>query len=95
MEEDSDKKIRSYASTALFSGILQIIFGFGFGFVNLAIFLITLVTGIAALVKNKNKVKQVTLFSYIGIGLVVLAFILNYILGVPAPLDYLLQIVSR
>jgi len=87
-----DKKIKSYASTALFGGILQVIFGFGFGFVNLAILLITLVTGIAALVKNKEKIKKITIFSWIGLGLIAVAFFLNFIFGLKAPIDYFMGI---
>ena len=88
-----DKKIKSYASTALFGGILQVIIGFGFGFVNLAILLITLVTGTVALIKNKGRSKRVTIFSCVGLGLVILAFILNFILGVKAPIDYLMKVI--
>jgi len=100
MEEENiklkdDKRIKSYASTALFGGILQIFLGFGFGFVNIAIFLITLTTGIVALVKNKGRIKRVTVFSSIGFGLVGLAFILNFIFGLVAPIDYLLQAILR
>lgn len=95
LNQEIDKKIKSYASTALFGGILQVIFGFGFGFVNISIFIITLVTGITALVKNKGKVKRVTYFSYIGIGLVILAVILCCVIGLPTPIDYLLETVLK
>jgi hypothetical protein len=95
LNQQIDKKIKSYASTALFGGILQIIFGFGFGFVNLAIFVITLLTAIIALVKNKGRIKKITYFSCIGIGLVILAIILCCVVRLPAPIDYLLQAILR
>lgn len=89
-----DKKVKSYAQTALFGGILLVIFGFGFGFVNLAILLITLVTAIAALLKNKGVDKKIMTFSWAGLGLVVLAFFLNGVLGLRAPIDYLVGLFS-
>lgn len=91
MEQENEKKIRSYALTALFGGILQIIFGFGFGFVNLAILLVTLAAALAALIKNKEQIKNVKLFSCIGLGLVIIAFILNSILGLKAPINIILN----
>jgi len=87
-----DKKVKSYASIALFGGVLQVIFGFGFGFVNLAILLITLVMAITALIKNKGKIKKITIFSWIGLGLIVMAFFLNFILGLKAPIEYFIGI---
>ena len=92
LASEPDKKVKSYASTALFGGILQVIFGFGFGFVNLAILLITLVTAIAALIKNKGRDKKITIFSWIGLGLIIVAFFLNPILGLKAPVDYFMGI---
>jgi len=89
LTQEIDKKIQSYAMAALFGGILQVFFGFGFGFVNLAIFLITLVTSITALVKNRGGSTKVVIFSCIGLGLVFTAFILRFILS-KAPIDYLL-----
>lgn len=77
MENENDKKIKSYAQAALFGGILQVIFGFGSGFVNIAIFLITLVSAIAALVKNKGQEKNITVLSLIGLGLVAVAILLS------------------
>ncbi len=87
-----DKKAKSYAQAALFGGILQVIFGFGFGFVNIAVLLITLVTGIAALIKNKEKIRKIAIFSWIGLGLIAVAFFLNSILGLKAPIEYFMGI---
>lgn len=91
MEQENEKKIKSYALTALFGGILQIIFGFGSGFVNLAILLVTLAAALTALIKNKEQIKNVKLFSFIGLGLVFVAFILNFILGLEPPINIILN----
>lgn len=87
-EQENDKKIEEYAKTSLIGGILLVIMGFGFGFVNLALILMTVVTGALALMRNKGQVKKVTNFSLIGIGLIVVAFILSFILP-KAPIDYI------
>lgn len=85
-----DKKIHDLAKVCLFGGILQVIMGFGFGFVNIAILVITLFAGIKTLIKNKGVDKKITRLSIAGLSLILVS-ILYIFLGLKgAPIDYLM-----
>jgi len=86
-----DKKINNLAKACLFGGVLQVIIGFGFGFVNLAILAIALFTGIKALVKNKGIDRKVTRLSVIGLSLIVVSILYIFLGFKGAPIDYLMH----
>ena len=90
MEEQDLKRAKGYSTAALFSSTLLIVFGFGFGFVNMAFFLIAIILAILGLVKNKGRMKSVKIKCISAIIIALVAVIL-YFAGIPGPLDFFLR----
>jgi len=78
MEEQDLKKAKEYSTAALFSSILLIIFGFGFGVVNMAFFLIAIALSIFGLVKNKGNIKSVKIKCISAIVIVLVTVVLSF-----------------
>ncbi len=78
MEEQNLKKAKEYSTAALFSSILLIIFGFGFGVVNMAFFLISIALSIFGLVKNKGNIKSVKIKCISAIVIVLVTVVLSF-----------------
>jgi len=78
MEEQDLKKAKEYSTAALFSSILLIIFGFGFGVVNMAFFLMAIALSIFGLVKNKGNIKSVKIKCISAIVIVLVTVVLSF-----------------
>lgn len=78
MEEQDLKKAKEYSTAALFSSILLIVFGFGFGVVNMAFFLIAIALSIFGLVKNKSDIKSVKIKCISAIVIVLVTVVLSF-----------------
>ena len=59
MEEQDLKKAKQYSNAAFLSSIFLIVFGFGFGFVNMAFFLIAITLAILGLARNKGNIRSI------------------------------------
>ncbi|MDP2632094.1 MAG: hypothetical protein Q8P25_00020 [Candidatus Curtissbacteria bacterium] len=79
MEEQNLKKAKEYSNAALFSSILLVVFGFGFGFVNMAFFLIAIATSIFGLVRNKAGIKSVKIKCISAIVIVLVTVVLTFV----------------
>jgi hypothetical protein len=75
-------KTEEYAIAAVWGGVMQILFGFGVGFMSLSIFIITVIAAIAALIQNKNKVRKITIMSSAGLFLVGIAILIRIIFNI-------------
>ena len=90
MEEQDLKKAKQYSNAALLSSIFLIVFGFGFGVVNMAFFLIAITLAILGLARNKGNVRsaKVKCISAIIIVLVVVGLSL---IGFSGLIDFFIK----
>jgi len=88
-----DNKIQEYSKTSLVGGILVVFTGFGFGLVNIALMLITIISGAIAFTKNQGRNKKVANYCMIGMGLIVVSFLLSFFMN-KAPVDHLAEILT-
>ncbi|KKT53743.1 MAG: hypothetical protein UW45_C0027G0009 [Parcubacteria group bacterium GW2011_GWC2_44_22] len=79
MDGQNLKKNKEYSTAALFSSILSLVFGFGFGFVNIAFFLIAITLAIISLVKNKENNKNVKTKCIWAIMIVFITMVLSFV----------------
>lgn len=73
-------KGNNYGLTSLVGGAMQLVFGFSYGFIPLAIFIVTLIAIINNFLKEKNS-HQRRILNFIGIILLSLAVSLYYLIG--------------
>jgi len=73
-------KGNNYGLTSFVGGIMQIIFGFNFGLIPLAIFIVTVTSIVLCFIKEKNNRKRRVL-NVFGIILLSSAIILYYFFG--------------
>lgn len=73
-------KGNNYGLTSLVGGAMQLVFGFSYGMIPLAIFIVTIIAIINNFLKEKNQ-KDRRLMNYFGIVLVFLAVFLFYTIG--------------
>lgn len=78
----------NYGLTALIGGILQVILGFAVSFLNLAIFIITIIAGIYSFKKENDNLTRRKM-AIIGIGLALLMVVVHFIFGWPGILGFL------
>lgn len=90
MKEQNSKKAKQCSNAALFSSILLIVFGFGFGVVNMAFFLIAIALAIFGLVKNEGNVRSVKI-KCISVIVIVLAAIGFYLMGLHGLIDFIIK----
>lgn len=90
MEDQNLEKLKQYSNAALFSSILLLVFGFSFGVVNMAFFLIALVSAGFGLARNKENVSSVKKKCTAAIIIVVVAIGLSLI-GFPSPIGFIMN----
>lgn len=73
-------KGNNYGLTSFVGGAMQLIFGFSFGLIPLAIFIVTLIAIINNFLKEKNNLQR-RILNIIGIILVSIAVFSYYFLG--------------
>ena len=84
MKIDWNKKIgmqeENYGLTVFVGGLMQIVFGFSFGLIPLAIFVVSVIAFVLSLKYDKYEPFRRKM-SFIGIGLVVIMVLLYFIFG--------------
>jgi uncharacterized membrane protein YjjP (DUF1212 family) len=90
MEDQDFKKLSQYSNASLVSSILLLVFGFGFGVVNMAFFLIALVLAGFGLARNKENIRSVKKKCISAIIIVLVAVGLSLI-GFPGLIDFVIN----
>jgi len=90
MEEQDLKKLKQYSNAALVSSVLLLVFGFGFGVVNMLFFLIALALAGFGLARNKENVRSVKNKCIFAIVIVLIAVGL-FLIGVPGLIDFVID----
>jgi len=84
MKIDWNKKIgmqeENYGLTVFVGGLMQIVFGFSFGLIPLAIFIITVIAFVLSLKHDRYEPFRRRM-SFIGIGIVITMVLLYFVFG--------------